>query len=128
MKRRGRYRGDRGHNRRDDVPIAESWKPKTILGRKVMSGEIRTIQEALRGRRKIKEPEIVDFLIPNLKEEIIPIGGTPGKGGGKKKNLGRKTARMHKSGRRMSSKAMVIVGNEDGVVGVHEGASVDTRE
>ncbi|MFB6203212.1 MAG: 30S ribosomal protein S5 [Candidatus Nanohaloarchaea archaeon] len=104
----------------------EIWKPKTKLGRKVAQGQITNIQEALEMDRKIMEPEIVDQLV-DLEEEVILIGGTPGKGGGKRRTVSKRTARMHKSGARYSSNAMTVLGDRNGVIGIGMGESDDTR-
>lgn len=106
----------------------EVWRPKTALGRKVLGGEITDLTRVLRGREKIREPEIVDQLVSGLDEEVILIGGTPGKGGGKRRIVSRRTVRMHKSGRRFNTKAMVVVGNHDGLLGIAEGSADDTRD
>jgi len=96
----------------------ETWVPKAPLGEKVFKGEIKDINEILEAGYIIKEPEIVDMLVPNLKSELIFIGGRTGKGGGSQRIPIRITAEMHKSGRRFKMTAFVVVGNEDGLVGV----------
>ncbi|MEM5793268.1 MAG: 30S ribosomal protein S5 [Candidatus Aenigmatarchaeota archaeon] len=101
--------------------ILTSWKPKTQLGRDVLSGKIKDIREILDRGIKIKEPEIVDYLVPNLKAELILIGGRPGKGGGIERTPVRVTAKMHRSGRRYRYSAFVVVGNGDGIVGYGKG-------
>ncbi|MBI5332476.1 MAG: 30S ribosomal protein S5 [Candidatus Aenigmarchaeota archaeon] len=93
------------------------WKPKTELGREVVEGKIKSIDEIIDRGLKIKEPEIVDMLLPDLGKEIIFMGGSPGKGGGIKRTSTRRTARMHKSGRRFNINACVIVGRP-GYIGV----------
>lgn len=102
------------------------WIPRTELGRMVMQGSI-TLDDIFRTGKKIKEPEIVDKLIPNLQSDIIFMGGSPGKGGGIKRTPTRRTARMHRSGRRYRVQAMVVVGNGDGYLGVGMGESVEHR-
>lgn len=67
----------------------DTWKPKTSLGKEVFEGKITNIEEILKSGRKIIEPEIVDRLVPNLKNEIILIGGRAGKGGERKEFLSR---------------------------------------
>ncbi|MFB6099918.1 MAG: 30S ribosomal protein S5 [Candidatus Nanohalobium sp.] len=104
----------------------EIWKPKTELGEMVANGQITDIREALNSDKKIMEPEIVDQLA-DLQEEVVLIGGTPGKGGGKTRTVSKRTARMHKSGARYNSKAMTILGNKNGIVGIGMGESDDTR-
>jgi len=105
----------------------ENWVPKTNLGKMVMEGAI-TLDEIFAQGRKIKEAEIVDKLIPNLQSDIIFIGGSPGKGGGIKRTPTRRTARMHRSGRRYRVQAMVVVGNGDGYLGVGMGEAIEHRD
>jgi len=93
------------------------WVPKTKLGKDVLEGRIKSIDEIFENGIKIKEPEIIDKLLP-LKTDIVWIGGSPGKGGGIKRTPTRRTARMHRSGRRYKISALVIVGDENGHVGV----------
>ena len=50
-----------------------NWTAKTELGRKVVSGEITTVEEALASGLPLREPPIVDLLIPDLMEEVIDI-------------------------------------------------------
>ena len=45
-----------------------NWTPKTELGRKVVAGEITTVEEALATGLPLREPPIVDLLIPDLSE------------------------------------------------------------
>lgn len=104
----------------------EIWKPKTRLGKKVANGQVTDIIEALRDDSKIMEPEIVDNLV-DLDEEVILIGGTPGKGGGKRRTVSKRTARMHKSGARYGTKAMTVLGDHYNVVGLGYGEANDTR-
>ncbi|KAA0008332.1 MAG: 30S ribosomal protein S5 [Thermoplasmata archaeon] len=79
------------------------WEPKTKLGRLVKSGRITTMGEALRTGLPLKEPEIVDILLPDLKDEILDV------------NM---VQRMTDSGRRVKFAITVVVGNEDGYVGL----------
>jgi small subunit ribosomal protein S5 len=98
------------------------WKPKTQLGKDVFTGKIKDIREIIDRGLKIKEPEIVDFLLPDLKTELVLIGGRPGKGGGIERTPIRTTAKMHKSGRRYRYTAFAITGNRDGIVGIGKGS------
>ena len=103
------------------------WKPRTELGKAVNQGTI-TLDEIFASGRKIKEAAIVDRLIPNLATEIIFTGGSPGKGGGIKRTPTRRTARMHRSGRRYRVHAMVAVGDGDGYLGIGMGEAVENRD
>jgi len=104
------------------MPAPRQWIPKTELGKKVFSGEIKSIDEIFKKGVKIKEPQIVEWLLPNMKSEIIHIGGSPGKGGGIRRTPTRRTARMHRSGRRYKISAMVAVGCQ-GYIGVGKSES-----
>lgn len=103
------------------------WIPRTELGKKVAEGLI-TLDDIFKNGIKIKESQIVDKLIPNLQSDIIFIGGSPGKGGGIKRTPTRRTARMHRSGRRYKVSAMVVIGNGDGYFGVGIAQSLEPRD
>jgi small subunit ribosomal protein S5 len=103
------------------------WSPRTSLGKEVMNRKITDINKILEEGIKIKESEIVDFLIPNLESELIFIGGRPGKGGGIERTPLRMSAKMHKSGRRYTSTAFVVVGNKDGIIGIGKGRSKESK-
>ena len=96
----------------------EGWKPKTELGKKVVDGKIQNIDQIFDSGARIREPQIVEALLPGLENEIILIGGSTGKGGGIKRTSSRRTTRMHKSGRRFNVSVMSVVGNCNGYVGV----------
>ena len=104
-----------------------SWVPRTKLGRDVLNKKITDINEILEKGIKIKEPQIVDMLIPNLQSELIYIGGRPGKGGGIERTPLRISAKMHRSGRRYASTAFAVVGNQDGIVGIGKGRGKEGR-
>ncbi|MBI4177060.1 MAG: 30S ribosomal protein S5 [Candidatus Aenigmarchaeota archaeon] len=108
------------------LPSLDGWKPVTKLGKEVMENkwDLKSILEA---GIKIKEFQIVDKLMPELGHEIIYIGGSPGKGGGSQRTITKKTARMHKSGRRFRISSLVVVGNGDGIIGVGQGTGKEHR-
>jgi small subunit ribosomal protein S5 len=105
----------------------EEWTPKTSLGKAVLEGKIKDIEEIFKSGKRIMEPEIVDRLVPNLKTELIFVGGRRGKGGGVQRIPIKITATMHKSGRRFRMKAFVVVGNEDGLIGIGKGTAREAR-
>lgn len=82
------------------------WAPKTRLGKLVAEGRIKTIDEALASGLPIKEPQIVDILLPNLDEDILEIS---------------MVQRMTDSGRRTKFRVTAVVGNRNGYVGVGVG-------
>lgn len=79
------------------------WMPRTRLGRLVVEGKVTTMSDALRTRLPLREPEIVDILLPELADEVLDV------------NM---VQRMTDSGRRVRFAITVVVGNEDGFVGL----------
>lgn len=79
------------------------WIPKTRLGQMVLNGEITTMSDALDTRLPLREAEIVDILLPDLKDEVIDL------------NM---VQRMTDSGRRVRFAVTCIVGNGDGFIGI----------
>ena len=79
------------------------WIPKTRLGQMVLNGEITTMSDALATKLPLREAEIVDILLPELKDEVIDL------------NM---VQRMTDSGRRVRFAVTCVVGNSDGFVGV----------
>ncbi len=106
----------------------DRWRPRTSLGQDVVNRTVTSIDDILKSGRRILEPEIVDRLVPDLKNELILIGGRTGKGGGIQRIPVRITAAMHKSGRRFTTSSFVVVGNEDGLVGIGQGRAPETRD
>jgi small subunit ribosomal protein S5 len=86
--------------------MSHGWEPRTRLGRKVAEDEITSMQDALQTGLPLKEPEIVDQLLPGLDDEVLDI------------NM---VQRMTDSGRRVKFRCVVVVGNRDGFVGYAQG-------
>ncbi len=85
-------------------PAAEApWVPKTELGRRVASGEITSMSQAIRTGLPLREAQIVDKLLPDLHDEVLDV------------NM---VQRMTDSGRRFKFAVTVVVGNGDGFVGL----------
>jgi small subunit ribosomal protein S5 len=101
----------------------DNWKPKTKLGKLVKDKKIKTIEEAL--KYKILEPEIVDLLV-DVKSEILNIGQAKGKFGGGKRRAWRQTQKKTAEGNIPTFSCMVVVGNEDGYVGLGYGKAKET--
>ncbi len=110
---------------RDDRQTVE-WKPRTQLGKEVFEGKVNSLDEIFASGRKVKEPEIIDKLVPGLRTDIIFIGSSPGKGGGGKKTPTKRTARMHRSGRRYKISSLVVLGTV-GYLGVGKATSTEHR-
>jgi len=85
------------------------WIPQTRLGKLVKEGQVTTMSEALTSGLPIREFQIVDALLPEIRDEVLDI------------NM---VQRMTDSGRRVKFRATVIVGNGDGFIGIGEGKDV----
>ncbi len=79
------------------------WNPKTTLGLKVKSGDIKNVDDLMGYSTPIREVEIIDAILPDLDEEIIDVG---------------RVQRTTDSGRRMRFRVVATVGNKNGYVGV----------
>lgn len=96
-KRRSRRRKSRRRRRPE-----KEWIPRTRLGEAVKNGLLTSIEEIFQNNYKVKEVEIIDNLLQNLKEEVVTIG---------------MCQKMTDSGQQSSFKAVVCVGNENGYIG-----------
>ncbi len=59
--------------RESTKPNLEQWVPRTRLGKMIQEGRITSIEEVFMSGFQIREPQIVDALIPDLQEEVINI-------------------------------------------------------
>jgi len=98
-------------SRRRENPL-DNWVPKTQLGRQVYEGQVSSIYEIFEEGQRIKEVEIVDVLVPDLKDEVINI------------NLVQKQTDAGESSR---FTALVAVGNENGLIGIGLGKAKRVR-
>lgn len=112
---------------RTEIDLSK-WIPKTKIGKDVFSGLITNIDDVLNLGIPIRESEIVDKLVPDIKNEVILIGGRTGKGGGIQRIPVKITAKMHRSGRRLASAAFVVVGDENGLIGIGKGNAIEARD
>jgi SSU ribosomal protein S5P len=85
---------------------ASGWQPRTRLGEKVQAEEITNMEQALESGLPVKEPEVVDQLLPGLDDEVLDI------------NM---VQRMTDSGRRVKFRCVVVIGDRNGYVGYAEG-------
>ena len=99
------------------------WVPKTKLGKLVRDGKIKDIDEAL--KHKVLESEIIDYLL-KIKSNILNIGQAKGKFGGGKRRAWRQTQKKTKEGNVPTFTCMVVVGNEDGYIGLGCGKAKET--
>ncbi len=92
--------------------VLEAWEPRTRVGRMVKEGRITSIDEIFKMNMPILEPEIVDILLPDLKHEVIDVAIVQ---------------KMTDAGRITRFRAVVVVGNEDGYVGLGKGKARQFR-
>ncbi|KPV62627.1 MAG: 30S ribosomal protein S5 [Candidatus Bathyarchaeota archaeon BA2] len=90
----------------------EGWVPRTRLGKMILEGRISSIQEVFMEGAKIREPKIVDVLLPDLQEEVINIS---------------LVQKQTDAGEKSRFKAIVAVGNRNGYVGLGSGKAGQVR-
>jgi len=103
--RGGRGRGGRGGGPRRGGKDDElgAWVPVTKLGRLVQAKMIKKLEEIYLYSLPIKEYQIVDWFLPKLKDEVMKI---------------MPVQKQTRAGQRTRFKAFVIVGDQDGHVGL----------
>lgn len=102
----------RSQGRRRPSESLEQWVPRTRLGKMIQEGRITSIEEVFMAGIQVREPQIVDVLIPDLQEEVINI------------NLVQKQT---DAGEKSRFKAIVAVGNRDGYIGLGSGKASQVR-
>ncbi|MEM0506414.1 MAG: 30S ribosomal protein S5 [Thermosphaera sp.] len=89
-----------------DRASLEKWVPRTRVGKMVVEGKITSLKEIFDRNMPLLEPEIVDYLLPDLKYERIDAGIVQ---------------KMTDAGRRTKFRVVVVVGDGKGFVGVGSG-------
>jgi len=105
-------RNSSGPPRRRYQKVEEVWIPKTSIGKRVVSGEINSMEEILSKGLRIQEAGIVKKLLPDLKTEVIDVGIIQ---------------KMTANGQSTRFKALVAAGNENGWLGIGMGKSKQMR-
>ncbi len=90
----------------------EVWIPKTILGRKVVAGEVTSLEQIIQDGLRIQEAGIIKKLLPDLKSEVVDVGIIQ---------------KMTSNGQSTRFKAIVAAGNENGYLGIGQGKSKQMR-
>lgn len=101
--RRRNFGGKGGRPRRGRRDEEKGWVPVTKLGRLVKSGKISSIEEIYLHSLPIKEYQVIDQLLPELKDEVMKI---------------RSVQKQTRAGQRTRMKAVVIIGDSNGHVGL----------
>lgn len=90
----------------------EIWTPKTEMGRQVKNKEITTLEEIFDRGKPILEPEIIDALLPELEADTLSVSPTQ---------------RATDSGRKMSFRVIVVLGDKKGHVGIGVGKNDEVK-
>jgi small subunit ribosomal protein S5 len=107
-----RRAGRRRYNKRESTEDMEHWVPRTRIGKMIQEGRITSIEEVFMGGYQLREPQVVDALLPDLQEEVINV------------NLVQKQT---DAGEKSRFKAIVAVGNRDGYIGMGFGKASQVR-
>jgi small subunit ribosomal protein S5 len=103
----------RNDRREERIPFnIEAWQPKTSVGKRVKLHEITSIEQIFHEGKRIEEVEIVEALIPDMKNEVIEI---------------KSVQRMTKNNRKQKFRATAIVGDGRGHVGIGAGKDVEVK-
>ena len=105
-------RNSSGPPRRRYQKPEEVWIPRTSIGKRVIAGEINSMEEILSQGLRIQEAGIVKKLLPDLKTEVIDVGIIQ---------------KMTANGQSTRFKALVAAGNENGWLGIGMGKSKQMR-
>ncbi len=95
--------------REEEEPLQE-WTPRTELGRSVKEGLITSLDEIIQQNVPIREPEIVDVLFPEMRQEVVDV---------------RMVQRQSDAGELRSFRITVVIGDGAGVIGIGVGKAVE---
>jgi small subunit ribosomal protein S5 len=94
------------------APQQQPWVPKTRLGSLVSTGKVTSLDEIFENGWRLKEPEIVRTLIPDIKNIVVGVGIVQ---------------KQTDAGEITKFNAIVAVGNEKGWFGVGKGKAAQMR-
>lgn len=108
--RNSRDKGRWREKEKEKVFDKDLWLPKTELGKKVKAGEISSLDDVFKLGKKIMEPEIIDYFVPDLQMKVFDV---------------KKTTRVTRAGRHFSFRVSVIIGDSNGHIGVGTGKNIE---
>ena len=88
------------------------WVPRTKLGKMVQEGKMTSLDEIFQLGLKLREPEIVKTLVPDLKSEVVSVGIVQ---------------KQTDAGELTRFGAVVAVGNGNGFFGVGKGKAAQMK-
>ncbi len=95
--------------REEEEPLQE-WVPRTELGKNVKDGLITSLEEIIQQNTPIREPEIVDILLPDLRQEVVDV---------------RMVQRQSDAGELRNFRITIVIGNGNGVIGIGVGKAAE---
>ena len=102
----------RPERRRREEREEPPWVPRTKLGKQVAEGKITSLDEIFQMGLKLREPEIVKALLPDLKSEVVSVGIVQ---------------KQTDAGELTRFRAVVAVGNGNGFFGVGKGKAAQMK-
>ncbi|MBN3037480.1 MAG: 30S ribosomal protein S5 [Candidatus Diapherotrites archaeon] len=90
-----------------------AWVPRTKAGKLVQAQEITSLDQVFKMNIPVMEPEIVDYLMPNISEEVLNVAAVQ---------------RTTDAGRKRQFQVTAVVGNKDGFVGVGVGKGPNVKQ
>lgn len=95
------------------LKVEREWVPKTRLGKSVAEGKIQSMEEIFAKGWVVREPEIVDALLPELSREVIGV---------------ERVQRQTDAGPLSSLRVIVAVGDNVNYVGIAKGKGRGFRD
>lgn len=99
-------------SRHTERGVEAGWTPRTKIGKLVQEGKITSLEEIFIQGQRVLESEIVDVLLPNLQESVLGIG---------------LVQKQTDAGERSRFKAVVVVGDPEGYIGIGLGKAKQVR-
>ncbi|MFH1390695.1 MAG: 30S ribosomal protein S5 [Candidatus Diapherotrites archaeon] len=87
----------------DRVKVVSDWVPKTEAGKLVKADKITNLDDFFKKGFRIMEPQIVDVLVPDLKDKMVDF---------------KKTTKVTRQGRNFSFRAAVLIGDGQSYIGL----------